>query len=323
MSSNENTPLHPSSPFRLHRHGPNHVRRHGQRRHADNYQYQYFNISMKILNILSYCLLSISCFGQVINITNVTIGTLTVLNSGSNGGSWVPTDNATLVIWQKADGTVTNSLGSTPPSNGDSVSTWADESGNKYHSVNSGNYPTWQSNVKNGLPIIRFTGASDQYLLANAAAGNLGGDDVPFTFFAVLKTASTGHTYPIFEHINPGGSTKYQTVILNSSDVYFYQRWDGSVAKSASGGTGVGDWLTLIVQSTGTTATLYTNGVVCGTTDQDVNVGALTDTTTVYLGRNDGGSYFDGDIGEWGVFTNAAVSVNSIQTYLKGRWATP
>ena len=76
---------------------------------------------------------------------------------GNRGGG--PVDAANLVGYYKADGDVYNS-GTTQATDGQTVATWVDASGNSNDVAQSteANKPTFQTNELNGLPGIQFDG---------------------------------------------------------------------------------------------------------------------------------------------------------------------
>ncbi len=70
-----------------------------------------------------------------------------------------PSSISNLAMWEKADAI-------TGVSNGGAVATWSDSSGNgrDLTQATSGNRPTYQTNVVNGKPVVRFSAASSQHI---------------------------------------------------------------------------------------------------------------------------------------------------------------
>lgn len=70
-----------------------------------------------------------------------------------------PSSVSSLAMWEKADAI-------TGISNGGAVATWSDSSGNgrDLTQATAGNRPTYQTNVINGKPVVRFAAASTQYI---------------------------------------------------------------------------------------------------------------------------------------------------------------
>lgn len=72
--------------------------------------------------------------------------------------AWAPSDKSGLMFWFDADAI-------TGLNDGDSISTWEDSSSNNRDATQAGsNRPTYQTNELNGLPGVRFTQASNQYM---------------------------------------------------------------------------------------------------------------------------------------------------------------
>lgn len=83
---------------------------------------------------------------------------LTPLKALAVAPGWIPSDKSGLMFWFKADAI-------TGLSDGDPVSTWADSSTNGRDATQTGgNRPTYETNELNGLPGVRFTQASNQFM---------------------------------------------------------------------------------------------------------------------------------------------------------------
>lgn len=101
---------------------------------------------------------------------------------GRAGGapSFLPSDLDNLILWLRAD-TITGL------NDGDAVATWQDDSG-QGNDVTQGvaaNRPTYQTNERNGLPIVRFDGINDVLTVT------LGGEiAVPNTVILVARHIS-------------------------------------------------------------------------------------------------------------------------------------
>jgi hypothetical protein len=78
--------------------------------------------------------------------------------TAAGGGAWTPA-SLSLLAWYDADAI-------TGLSDGDSVTTWDDESGNA-RDVSTGSAPTYKTNILNSKPVVRFT--VTQYLKHDAA----------------------------------------------------------------------------------------------------------------------------------------------------------
>lgn len=107
------------------------------------------------------------------------------------GGGWEPDDISNLFAWYKADAI-------TGASNGDSIQTWSDSSGNSrdMSQATSGSRPTYHTSVQNSQPVLRSDGtrniraatASDWKFL-HSTGGTIG---------AVLKAGSSTNPNALF-----------------------------------------------------------------------------------------------------------------------------
>jgi len=257
-----------------------------------------------------------------VNVTNI----YTYLSrwTAAPSGVWTPTNETSLVVWQKADGGVTNTSG-VLASNGDQVAGWKDFSTHGNYSTNWAaagefhGYPYYLTGIQNGLPVVRFYNTN--YLEASGIVSYLKGSDIPMTYAVAYKNAESGVQGAfLFEQRLRSGAGDYILAYISGAGVTAYSRYDGTVEKSAVFTNDDGAWRTFIAVFNGSTATLYTNGVIAGTADQDVNVGDIYgDTDTLFtIGSGDTIS-LNGDIGEWMIFTNSSVSVANIHGYLN-RW---
>lgn len=72
------------------------------------------------------------------------------------------------VLWLKADAGVYNNAGTTLAANGDNVQQWNDNSGNADHASQgtAANRPNYVTNSINGNPVIRYTAANNDLLMA-------------------------------------------------------------------------------------------------------------------------------------------------------------
>ncbi|MCC6180891.1 MAG: T9SS type A sorting domain-containing protein [Bacteroidia bacterium] len=78
------------------------------------------------------------------------------------------------VLWLKADLGTFSDAGVTPSTAGGSVQQWNDQSGNSKHAIQltATNKPTFQTNIFNGLPSIRFDGIDDGILSAGLSTNS-------------------------------------------------------------------------------------------------------------------------------------------------------
>ena len=108
------------------------------------------------------------------------------------------TDN---VLWLKADKGTFSNAGTTASTAGGAVQQWNDQSGNNKHAIQltAGLKPTWQTNIFNGLPAIRFDGNDDGILSAALTTSST------VTFFAVVRVSALSKTNPGILQGSPTG----------------------------------------------------------------------------------------------------------------------
>lgn len=88
----------------------------------------------------------------------------------------------------------------TGKTDGDTVSTWHDQSGHSADATSSWGLPTFRAAVLNGKPVVRFVAANSDHMEAFPAAG------VPYTAFVVARMNGgsnqriLGSIYPTFEN---------------------------------------------------------------------------------------------------------------------------
>jgi hypothetical protein len=120
----------------------------------------------------------------------------------------VPTDIANLLWWFKADSYV--------GSDGDSVSTWSDSSGNAKHATAASTArPTYKTNIINSLPVMRFDGTSD---VLTIPATDMTGTSA-LSLYMVANVTSSGAAKMVLENgPNAGTDTDGFCLNLDASD---------------------------------------------------------------------------------------------------------
>jgi hypothetical protein len=105
------------------------------------------------------------------------------------------------VLWLKAGKGTFSNAGVTASTAGGAVQQWNDQSGNVKHAtqLTAGLKPTWQTNVFNGQPAVRFDGVDDGILSAAVTTSGT------VTFFAVFKIATLTKTNPGLLQGSPSG----------------------------------------------------------------------------------------------------------------------
>jgi hypothetical protein len=91
--------------------------------------------------------------------------------------------SANLAAWYKAD--------SLALSDGASIASWTDSSGNGRHATNAnpGGQPIFKTSILNGLPVVRFNGTAHNLLLFN------------------MSTFTSGEIFAVLKNSNPSGGT--------------------------------------------------------------------------------------------------------------------
>lgn len=224
------------------------------------------------------------------------------------GDSVTPDPNCTmssLVSWLKAD--------SINAANGSAVSAWADSSGNNKNlaQVTGANQPTFQTNVLNKKPVVRFDGVNDALYFTSSPPAD------PTVIVVSRRTGTNGGTlYNVFQG---GGDWQYGGTIWDSGSAhwswYLESGWrNGTIPVNTN-------WhITSFILQTNS-AKIYDNGVI------DLNYtpsGSLTVSNIDYIGAYGQITRFlVGDIAEVLVF-NAALSDadrSNVETYLNNKYA--
>ncbi len=125
-----------------------------------------------------------------------------------------PTDVSGLRFWVKAD--------SLALSDGNPVSTWADQSGSGDDlTASGGSRPVYKTNIQNGKPVVRFDAASSQYLALTTPFYDTGG----WTSFVVMKRTSGS----MIALSNDAGSDPYTVYMyFGDSRTYISNRANGA-----------------------------------------------------------------------------------------------
>ena len=112
---------------------------------------------------------------------------------GASSGPWTPLSDAGLVQWLEGDsGTFSDTACTTPATNGNTMGCWADKSSNGYNETNtntSSQFPTYNTNQLNSLPVVTFAKANSTCLFTGLAQVSLGGTTL--SGFALIKTTSS------------------------------------------------------------------------------------------------------------------------------------
>jgi hypothetical protein len=209
----------------------------------------------------------------------------------------------------------------TNPSNGTGITQWTDKSAFAHNASPSGAgtgvRPTYQTNVLNGLSVVRFDGVA-QNLNINPVSWISGSG---FTILMVAKTTAD-------VNINPITSTDKDGLKIFHSGSRWGVRTSGGTGMSAlSVDTGSFHTFTFIydgTQSTNATRLKFRYDrqdyplTFTGTVGNSLAAG----TSQFNIGIDASGSYFKGDVAEMTLFsrTLAPYEITNVENYLKTHW---
>lgn len=222
----------------------------------------------------------------------------------------LPGNVAGVRSWLKAD--------SISLANGAGLTSWPDSSGNNAPATATTGTPTFQANVQNGLPSVRFTGSQLMSLPSGFASGFTAG-----TIFIVIKAvadppgaAATSGIWSFGSDTAGGTDTHYPY-----TDGTIYDDWGSTTRKTTVNPTpSLAQFNVYSVISAAGAWTSWLNNAQLYTTSSNT-VGF---PTSPLLG---GGATvnFNGDIGEVLIYNSALSTADraSVFSYLKARWGTP
>jgi len=240
----------------------------------------------------------------------------------AGGGAFSPLSLPGLKGWYKADAGAYHTVGpNVPATNGQTVISWADQSGTGAPSFNtlggsSGGFPTLVTSGLNGLPILNCSGGAQSS--QTAATFPIGGSAL--SFFAVVKTTAVGSSdLRIFSFDGGGGDTGANSIIFfyhpgtSLTLVKTHQNGDRSSATITSG-----SWNQLGTICDGANNTVYLGGVAQTPVADVSSFGA---TGPLCIG-DPSGVQPDMQIAEIIICNTALGSTDrtNLNTYLFGRW---
>lgn len=225
-----------------------------------------------------------------------------------------PGQIAGLVLWFDASGLVANSTNTYGTTSGSSVVQWNDlATGNNAVQVTGSAQPTIISAAQNGLNVLHFTVANSQYLSLTTSLNV----DSGYTCISVIRrTNPSGRIIVLGQFGGNGVATMFYptgTIYCTNSSGY-----NGSnVAESDY------NFDMVSVDIASSSADIYYNGVSTGATfSSDATYPA---TSFNAIGQGFGGSYNDGDMAEFVLYTGVLSKVNrqNVEGYLRTKWGTP
>jgi hypothetical protein len=215
------------------------------------------------------------------------------------------------------------------PSNGTTVATWVDKSGNGKHGTSIGNAgsTTWTTNGLNGYPTIAFDGATGSY--AGTITTNSGNTLSMFVVAYILQGTSVNN-YPRLISLAPSGSQDYaitggtflgrNVLAANPQSIMTYRSTSILSSQPITYGT---PFIGCSV-FTGSSNTTYANGTTGGAGGSSGNFSY----NTYNIGRIAGGVGFNtdstllGSVSEIIVYSTALTDLQrqQIEGYLAWKW---
>ena len=220
-------------------------------------------------------------------------------------------------------GLFTSISGGSPTTiDGSIIARWEDQSGQNNHATQStsGERPILKTNIKNGLPVIRFD--SDSMVFTSSISGSaysvfiVCANSDPTNGSIIFKTGSPGTYIGIITQssYNANGRNKF---ILATDD----QGSGNSGSLAFSGGTAGSNF---IVGSCLKGTSVASGGIAYLNNTSGINVGTISGSQTyTQLGGYGGTLNLKADIAEIAVF-NRVVSEQerlAVENYLKNKWA--
>jgi len=222
-------------------------------------------------------------------------------------GGFSPTGITGLTLWLDA-------VQITGAVNGGALAQWDDASGGGRHvtQATAANQPTYQTSVRNGLPVVRFDGTNDRL----ARVGMTGIDAARQLVAVVAASTNSGGERHMFNARQTSGAA---TIIRQQLSTHRAQLRGVQVAAS-TGGTA---WAVHIVHNDAGSVTYRRNGTLEGTTTATLSVN--TAPTDMYVGNEITANFWVGDIAEIVWYTSAsdfaAGDITALETYLRNKWA--
>lgn len=191
-----------------------------------------------------------------------------------------------------------------PLSEGNSVSTWTDETGNG-HDLTSGTAPTYVENGIGGNPVVRFNGVDDFLDVVFSAIPQ------PTTIFVVAQFQSVGSTVEVLFDSN---STSNRQTLYNDGDNSAFSLFAGNFINGPTHNTNPTIWSALFNGANSV-------GRFNGTQEISGDLGTQSlDGITVGSESNDS-NYAEVDVAEILVYPQDKSDIfPDVESYLSNRW---
>lgn len=212
------------------------------------------------------------------------------------GGALEPV--AGMSLWLKAD--------SLALSDGDPVSTWADESGNGYDATNTGTArPTFKTNILNGKPVIRFDGTND-CLNTSLTYGTSA------SIILVATPSAQSNSY-VLGTDGGGGAPAIISGFSSKAFEYYNPSDRETIATSATG-----FHLVEVLKNSSTSLKGYFDG-----TEAFSITPAAALANALRIAASNVGDYFNGDIAELLIYPSALSDADreTVEAYLNDKYS--
>ncbi|HEY9773364.1 MAG TPA: LamG-like jellyroll fold domain-containing protein [Planktothrix sp.] len=219
-----------------------------------------------------------------------------------------------LILWLRGDNSVTTS--------GSNVTAWGDVSGsNNNASGVASHYPTIVTNAINGRSAVSFASGSSQYLQLPTIS-NLGGSGA--SVFAVVKPASVTAGARVLDMGNGSASDNLELQLTSSTGAGLYVLNAGTSSNvTGTSALTLNNWQLLEgIDTSSSSATLYTNGVQQQTNPSMQNLQSVSRADN-FVGQGSGtGNYFNGQLAELLVYNRnlSASEQAAVEGYLENKY---
>jgi hypothetical protein len=185
---------------------------------------------------------------------------------------------------------------------GDSVSTWTDETGNGYD-LTAGTAPTFRTSIINGNPVVRFDGTDD---ILDVTFSNIA---QPFTVYVVAKYRSVTSGNDILVDSESGNESSF-----GNGNNQTYSLFAGSFLDTGVNNTNESVFSVLF---DGVDTNIRQNGGQIGSAD-----GGTNDLSGLTVGaRRDNSGFAPVDVGELLIYPSDKTAIQSdVEQHLSDKW---